>query len=71
MEVSVLDVPWLRVFSGDNSANSSVKSSTHIGAAAVTDVALLGLDGGRLAFPSQLGPLIDQFLEQATQFLVW
>jgi hypothetical protein len=31
-----------------------------------------GLVGGRLAFaPRLLGPLLEQFLEKATQFLVW
>jgi len=63
-QVPELAVPWLQVVGSDDQLSSPPRKNKET-------VTLAGLEGGRMVFPRQLGPLISQFLEGATQFLVW
>jgi len=79
--VATFDValPWLQVTGARGSENGEEEGSRSERAPASTDsniggvlASVPGLVGARMAFPPrQLGPMLEQFLEKATQFLVW
>jgi pimeloyl-ACP methyl ester carboxylesterase len=70
-------IPWLQVTGprdDEEEGSRSARVPTGTGSSNVEGAmaSVPGLVGARMAFPPrQLGPMLEQFLEKATQFLVW
>lgn len=65
-------IPWLQAVGSGETEGDPTRTATLTEKSYRVVATVPGLVGGRLAFaPRQLGPLLEQFLEKATQFLVW